>query len=340
VNPSLDQVPGSVPSTAEEWYARLTSDYVTDAERDAFARWCEDDPENRKAYERVEGLLVEVDRIAVRMAARAQARTRGSVLGARARPARRGAVARTVIGRWAAVLVIGIAGAAGWLALRGSDPVIYRTAVAERRSIELADGSTVVLNARSSVSVDLSRGLRRVELRDGEVFFDVAHAPERPFVVRTAGGEIRVVGTKFNVRKDRSGAAVTVVEGRVAVHASAATSDEDAQRMLSAGEQVQLTASAVGGIQRVDPERAMAWQSGRIVCERDTLERVLADLNRYAKGIRFRAAPEVSDLVVSGTFRLDDADSVVKALELSLGLRRIPVGDTILLVPKGVGTAS
>jgi transmembrane sensor len=325
---------GTMPSTAAEWYVRLASEDATDADRDAFARWCEEGSEKRRAYEQIEGLLVEIDRTLTRAPSRGRA-SDGDAPSAR-RPA---SPSRTAIARWAAVLVLGFVGVGGWLAMRGQDAVAYATRVAERRSLELEDGSTVVLNARSSIEVDLSRRERRVELRDGEAFFDVAHAPDRPFVVRTAGGEIRVVGTRFNVRKDRSGAAVTVVEGRVAVHAPAATDEADAQRTLSAGEQVQLTASAVGGIQRVDPERAMAWQSGRIVCDGDTLERVLADLNRYAKDFRFRAAPEVSDIAVIGTFRLDDADSVVRALEVSLGLRRVPVGDTILLVPKESGTS-
>lgn len=335
---SPDLRDGTMPSTAAEWYARLTSEYVTDEERAGFERWCADDPENRRTYARMEAILVEIDRAVERMPSGGPTPKREigrSVFDVRVRATRRAAIAR-----WAAVLVIGIAAAGGWLAMRGRDAAVYATRVAQRRSLELKDGSTVVLNARSSIAVELSRGLRRVELRDGEAFFDVAHAPERPFVVHTAGGEIRVVGTQFNVRKDPSGASVTVVKGRVAVRAPAATDEADAQRTLSAGEQVQLTAAAVGEIQRVDPERAMAWQSGRIVCKGDTLERVLADLNRYALGIRFRAAPEVRDIAVSGTFRLDDADSVVKALEVSLGLRRVPVGDTILLVPKESGAPS
>ncbi len=70
----------------------------------------------------------------------------------------------------------------------------------QRAQITLADGTTVWLNAQSTLKYDKKFGLtnRDVQL-DGEAFFDVTHNAAIPFNVATEMNKITVVGTKFNV---------------------------------------------------------------------------------------------------------------------------------------------
>ena len=93
----------------------------------------------------------------------------------------------------------------------------YTTQIGERRSITLADGSTIDLNARSGVRVKLSKAERDVELIDGQALFEVAKDKARPFIVRSGETIVRAVGTQFDVYRKKTGTTVTVVEGRVAV---------------------------------------------------------------------------------------------------------------------------
>src|ERR1700677_3970468 len=65
----------------------------------------------------------------------------------------------------ASVLVLVIAGAAWWQSTRFPT---YATDIGERRSITLADGSTVDLNARSQIRIEFSSSERHVELLDGQ----------------------------------------------------------------------------------------------------------------------------------------------------------------------------
>jgi transmembrane sensor len=67
--------------------------------------------------------------------------------------------------------------------------------------VSLPDGSTVWLNAGSSLSYDktFNNGKREVSL-SGEAFFDVTRDPAQPFIIHTAQVDIRVLGTSFNVR--------------------------------------------------------------------------------------------------------------------------------------------
>ncbi len=96
---------------------------------------------------------------------------------------------------------------------------VYTTGVGEQRSLTLADGSTIALNARSRVKVKYTQDQRAIELVEGQALFQVVKNPRRPFVVQTGDVRVRAVGTAFDVRRGKSGTVVTVVEGRVAVHA-------------------------------------------------------------------------------------------------------------------------
>lgn len=66
--------------------------------------------------------------------------------------------------------------------------------------MKLPDGSIVWLNADSklSYSESFSRKNRNVRL-EGEGYFEVEHG-EHPFVIQTDSAQIKVLGTKFNVK--------------------------------------------------------------------------------------------------------------------------------------------
>ena len=94
---------------------------------------------------------------------------------------------------------------------------ITRPGIAEVREIHLSDGSEVTLGARSSLEVAFRLHERRVALTSGLAFFSVSKNPSRPFIVLVGDKEVRVVGTKFEVRRDPAGMRVSVVEGTVEV---------------------------------------------------------------------------------------------------------------------------
>jgi transmembrane sensor len=118
----------------------------------------------------------------------------------------------------AAALVFAIGAAAWWQSARFPT---YATDVGERRSITLADGSTVDLNARSRLRIEFSRSERRVELIEGQALFQVSKDKNRPFIVSSGDATVRAVGTQFDVYRKATGTTVTVLEGRVAVYSSA-----------------------------------------------------------------------------------------------------------------------
>jgi transmembrane sensor len=118
----------------------------------------------------------------------------------------------------AASIVAALAGAVWWQTARYP---LYSTDIGERRSITLADGSTVDLNARSKLRLEFSKNERRVELLDGQALFQVAKDHSRPFIVASGEATVRAVGTQFDVYRKAGGTTVTVLEGRVAVYSAA-----------------------------------------------------------------------------------------------------------------------
>jgi transmembrane sensor len=133
-----------------------------------------------------------------------------------------------------------IAGAVWWQVQRYP---LYATDAGERRSITLADGSTVDLNARSKLRIEFSNAERRVELMEGQALFQVAKDKHRPFLVHSGDALVRAVGTQFDVYRKDSGTTVTVLEGRVAVY-STAHSETPIERPNTASQATNTEANA------------------------------------------------------------------------------------------------
>ncbi len=93
----------------------------------------------------------------------------------------------------------------------------YQTASGKVSSVQLADGSTVVLGGQSSFTVKFTTAQRAVTLEQGEAWFNVSRDRLRPFTVAAGPRTITAVGTAFDVRRDSDQVVVTVTEGSVDV---------------------------------------------------------------------------------------------------------------------------
>ena len=81
------------------------------------------------------------------------------------------------------------------------------------QSVDLPDGSNVLLNKNSTISYGADFTTRTVTLK-GEAFFNVQKG-NTPFIVKTNLGEVKVLGTKFNVDTSAETIDVEVEEGTV-----------------------------------------------------------------------------------------------------------------------------
>ena len=307
------------------WLLRLQAADAVEADWLALQAWLDAAPENRAAYDRAE-------RVSHELTASAAGLLQGLNDPARsplAQPRRPVAPRRESAGRrpfraapWRAVGGLAAAAAALvlFVAVRPEPPApaqVYQTVKGENRMLALADGSRVHLNSGSRIAVRLDRKGRHVELTDGEAAFDVAHDPDRPFLIAAGERDIRVIGTEFDVLRHQGRLRVTVRRGVVSVQ-----SPEGAVRaepiMLRAGDELEhRPGSRLWTVRRVDPDAAFAWRNGDLVYRDQRLDEVVDDLNRYLP-TPVRVEGEAAALRFSGVLRIDGEDEMVRRLQAFL----------------------
>ena len=97
---------------------------------------------------------------------------------------------------------------------------IVETQKGSRTTVQLPDGTKVWLNADSKIYYDenFTKAFREVRL-EGEAFFDVKKDSSRPFLIRTNEIDIKVLGTRFNVKsyKDEDETETSLVTGSIEI---------------------------------------------------------------------------------------------------------------------------
>lgn len=315
---------------ASEWLVLLESGDATEEDRARFEAWLAEDQRHREAYA---GLTETWGRLTVM---RGRARAAGGEPGRDpdlqgpelSRRSRR----RTYRWTWAAAAAVLVAAfLAGILSLPGDAEIRYRTDVGERRTVSLADGSTLELNTDTEVVVEYTDERRRVDMLRGEAFFDVVEDADRPFVVAAGQGAIRAVGTGFAVRVEPAGmVSVMVTEGLVeVVHLGGGLSDtarpgDNVERpVLQRGQRAQYDREAPR-IEEITPEeleRTQAWRRGLLVFEDASLAEVVAEVNRYTETRLVIADPTISVLRLGGTFKTGRVEALLDVLEKGFGVR-------------------
>ena len=240
-----------------------------------------------------------------------------------------------------------VTGAAAALRLASAGAVVT-TAVGERDSLRLSDGTRVVLAPRSRLAVapGFAAGERLVTL-DGAALFDVTHDAARPFTVRAGEAVVRDVGTLFTVRTDgpaaaagaavASGAAVVVSVAEGAVALRAATEADAGAVRLNAGDRGALLADgAVVALPGAALAADTAWIGGRLVYRSAPLSQVAADLHRWYGVVLRTPDSTLATRRLTATFEPGEpADRVLQVIALSLGATLEQAGDTVVLHPAG-----
>lgn len=218
----------------------------------------------------------------------------------------------------ASVTVAMAAGIGGYLLSAG--PPAYRTAVGGVEAVALSDGSNVTLNTNSEIRVVVTDTQRRVDLKRGEAFFEVAKDSARPFVVMAGGQRIVAVGTQFSVRRSESDAdevSVVVTEGRVRVGPAAGAAAALPPAEVAAGS---IARSGAAGV-LIQPRPArpvedyVSWRSGYLVFHETAMAEVVAEFNRYNTTKLVINDSTVASIHIGGNFRSTNVEAFVRLLE-------------------------
>lgn len=181
--------------------------------------------------------------------------------------------------RWAAVLIglLMLATATIWV-INTRKPTRYATGKGETKTVQLPDGSTVVLAANSSITVlsDWKPNHSRELALAGEAFFSVTHQQNhQKFVVRTPGNlRVEVLGTTFTVSERATRTQVVLNSGKVALYVN----KTDQPLLMKPGELVDVPKAQAEKIVRrtVNPTVYSAWKDNQFVFENTSLGEIAA----------------------------------------------------------------
>lgn len=148
----------------------------------------------------------------------------------------------------------------------------------KRGTLILADGSKVWLNSGSELEFPhhFSGNTRNITMK-GEIYIEVATMPDKPFIVHTAGFDVRVYGTKFNISAydDNESQSVVLVEGKVEV-----TAENIPSTFLKPSEMLSV---ASGSIDKsvVNTEEYTSWKDGVLLFRKTAISEILKKIGRY-----------------------------------------------------------
>lgn len=236
----------------------------------------------------------------------------------------------------------------------------YSSDAGEKKTIQLPDGTKVILNGGSRITLhpNFNEGDRQLTL-DGEAFFDVAHNAEAPFLVRANGFDVRVLGTVFNVRSYSGDArsVAALIEGKIALYFPGNTAGQPV--ILNPSEQIVVEHTKVPSEDtkssdtpapnrevlpravQVMPLQLMpydstvietSWTENKLVFYKETLEEIARKLERWFNvEIRFES-DEVKMFTYSGTFNKENVKGVLNALRLSKEFSCTYVNDRVIVL--------
>ncbi len=200
------------------------------------------------------------------------------------------------------VRVVGIPG-------RGPQPLaVFEADASAPATAILDDGSRVRLAPGSRLERWAAEDQRQLTLT-GRAFFAVAHDPERPFVVKAAGAEARVLGTRFELFQSDGSLRTVVVDGRVSV------SNDRGRVEIPAGGVGRSVAGQPPTTEPADDVYALLdWPSGLLLFQGTPLSRVAEDVGRHFGMTILVAGASLQALRISASFEEEGFEEIVQAL--------------------------
>ena len=217
------------------------------------------------------------------------ARIKEETLGKEVRPL------RIIPWKWVAAILLPVCVAFFTYYLLDSSPTaetpfIVKAGKGDKATIELPDGTNVVLNSASQLSYlnNFGEKVRRVQL-NGEAYFKVAHDEKHAFIVQIGDLEVKVLGTSFNVSayEDAKDVTVVLLEGKVGVYA------QKISHIMKPGDKIEYNKATHQLVHKitatqVHPNDYIEWTKGNIYFEKESLENIMKTLSRiYDVEIRF-----------------------------------------------------
>jgi ferric-dicitrate binding protein FerR (iron transport regulator) len=205
----------------------------------------------------------------------------------------------------------------------------------DSRLLELPDGTKVWLNACSSLSYNTGLPSERVVKLSGEAYFEVIKEAHRPFIVSTGLLDIKVLGTKFNLRafEDDGQVQATLYEGSISANTASQSFGQDV--LLRPGEQLTYGKDKTVVIALVKGTDDIKWREGIFHFNKQKLQNIAHSLER-----RFDIKINIADDALAQeefTCEFSQSETITDILDVLKMTHKLDYsisGSTVNIVPK------
>jgi len=155
----------------------------------------------------------------------------------------------------------------------------------QKSQIVLSDGTKVWLNSDTKIKYpgNFGKDQRDVYL-DGEAFFEVSKNAHKPFLVHTNGLNIKVLGTKFNVKAyfDEDNVETSLFEGKISLLMTNPWSKETAVREVKPGQSLLYSkANRELAYSRFPKEEINGWKKNQLIFKDDAFYNLVKRVERW-----------------------------------------------------------
>ncbi|OQP58874.1 FecR family protein [Niastella populi] len=211
----------------------------------------------------------------------------------------------------------------------------------------LPDGSVVRLNAKSKVSYAEGFANKREVYLEGEAYFEVAHNENIPFIVHTGEADIKVLGTRFNVRnyanEQRMEAALLTGSIELTLRTGSQHSillkptDKIIIKKNAAGDTAAMASSLPGKVERTSIRMQdsviveTSWLNDKMAFYDKPFAEIALDLERkFDVKIGFKNEA-VSGYKFTGVYDEGNAEDILKILQMIKGFQYTITNDQITI---------
>lgn len=227
---------------------------------------------------------------------------------------------------WPAAAAVLLIVAAAWYLLQFTanqstpvkDFVTFAATSHEVRKVTLPDGSAVILNGNSSVSLAPAfNNKKREVLLNGTAFFQVAKNPDKPFTVISGRVSTTALGTSFYIHQSSNEAPTTVslLTGKVRVDVEGQSSVQLVPYEKGIYHQEQELVKST-----FDKDALVNWTKGMVIFKKANWEQVKNVIEEYFDK-KLVIGNYKKDISFTGAFKADQLESILSSLEFTYDLK-------------------
>ncbi len=224
------------------------------------------------------------------------------------------------------------------------------TSIGESNTVNLPDGSKIVLNTNTLAEIKFSSSDRIIELKQGEIHIDVAHDKSRPLSVIVGGKIVQAIGTAFNIEVRNDSFELIVTDGKVLV------APVEAKQLLtesfalpkssvavSKGEKVNLALLKIDKPESIEEKvikvapieiaASLSWRTGNLIFRGEPLVEAMAEIGRYSD-VEFELDGDASlkQIRVAGMFKTGDIAGLLDVLKHNFNINHERISETRIVL--------